>query len=858
MRAVAVAVLAAAAQGTSSHDFDADFSMSWTHDTVTDTVTVTFVCAENDYCSIGIGTSMADADTVVCADNTCVDSHVSGLMVWSDDAQNDVTTVSANTAAGKTTFVWTRKLNTGDAADKAIQENGATTGIIWARGAAPDTYHGSTQRGVTDIVFSEAQVPSTTPSTTTNGQLGTPTRGDSRTTRTSTSSIADMTTASTMTTTSSEKAIGSAAVFNSDFAMSYSVDRTAETFTMVFTCKSGSYCSLGFGKSMDAADTVLCHEAGGGVCQDGSVGGYEQPTADAKDDLTDVSVVTENGMFKASWTRKLVSDDPDDVVFSLEAANDIIWATGGMSGATPNTHTNSDRNTASLSAEGVQVTEAKHVGWVMPLLVALVPLVLLLVGTAALRAKFFTPDGGAMYAVLNGKVGVGLSVLALVASAMMMLVLTASETPDWYWFFSFGRVAQLLLGINLILPAGPASIVGMATKIPHERVIAYHRWIGTAMFVAMAAHGTYYLAEFGADMMLSTDAFGHVIPLYGFLALMSATVLGVTSIPPVRRRLYHIFQYAHWVTVPCVTIFSILHIKSTAVFVFPGFAMLLAALVMNEWTGTASISDKTDAPDMSYTKLVISSKLSFLRKGTPAGGYAFFRFNGSGGTSHPFSIVQSGAFGCTIVVKNMGPGTGTDKLIRELKKGDRISVRSPGGMPSIAVSHYQHMIFVGGGVGITPLLGTLSHVMEHPRRFSEYSYHLVWAVRDAALVELVQPELEKLLGFYGDQLHITIHYTGAADLPALPKSISISARRPDMVELFATSSLPQTGSNDHAAALLSPTFAGPPQSPSQPPSQYPYAGVFVCGPAAMATAAAQAAHVCGHLRYDVHVETFEL
>ena len=100
---------------------------------------------------------------------TNFDASLSGYAAPVTDAQQNWTISSNQVNAGVRTIIATRALNTGDAADYVFSAGPGSLSLIWARGATPSSYlyayHGSSNRGITNVTFS--LMPSPPPLTVT-------------------------------------------------------------------------------------------------------------------------------------------------------------------------------------------------------------------------------------------------------------------------------------------------------------------------------------------------------------------------------------------------------------------------------------------------------------------------------------------------------------------------------------------------------------------------------------------------------------------------------------------------------------------------------------------------------------------
>eukprot|EP01059_Diplonema_ambulator_P007971 TRINITY_DN17501_c0_g1_i1.p1 TRINITY_DN17501_c0_g1~~TRINITY_DN17501_c0_g1_i1.p1 ORF type:complete len:786 (+),score=206.17 TRINITY_DN17501_c0_g1_i1:48-2405(+) len=764
-----------------------DFDMQWSLSG--DTMTFTFSCTTGMWCALGFGQGMSNADIIVCDSAQCMDGSSTSQALPPKDAQQDITFGSLGTTGGKYTMQWQRKLQTPDATD-AIVTAGAVTNVIYAVGSggidANNNYVMHTTRGNGAIIVSSAAVTNI-PTT-----------------------VAP--------TTAPASANGTEIVFSPDFTMQWTY--SAQEITVTFVCTTGRWCSVGFGSSMSNADTVLCY---GSVCQDGHVSGYNAPSVDAQQDLSNIGVTTAGGVFKSTWTRKLSTGDAADAVLTGNG-DKIIWGVGKMT-TVPQEHYAQGSGDVNFISGAASMQEDVHGGVLLWKVLAPLPIIILLGATAFVRPKLLgNPASGAGKMLFKSPVGVVVS-LGLVTLSLLLLFFAFYKSK--VWFHAFGYVAAALMGIILMLPAGNYSVVWLAMKVPHERVIMYHRWMGMMLPVAMGIHGVGYLIKYDWDsVMFEFDNFGEVSPLAGVLSLGSCMMLVILANPIIRRKVYGVFLVMHWVFIALTVVFACLHSISILLYLIPAVLALLARAIVGEYRDWARVVSRQVAIDGSHVKLRLAAPVTNYNPGD----YVFLREKGDAMQSHPFSIVQVAPDAITLCIKNMGPGTSTEAIVNSYASYYRVS--EPMGNPSLDLHAYDNIILIGGGVGITPLLGTLYGMAPI---HTDKSFHLTWSVRENALVDLLTPELQELSQC--KNVRLNIHFTGNGEARSprnLPMPCRVEYTRPNMASVLSAqkdSLLPSNHMTEHTA-------------------------VFVCGPPPLVASVKEAA--ASNPLLAVHVETFEL
>ncbi|EXJ62646.1 hypothetical protein A1O7_03084 [Cladophialophora yegresii CBS 114405] len=150
----------------------------------------------------------------------------------------------------------------------------------------------------------------------------------------------------------------------------------------------------------------------------------------------------------------------------------------------------------------------------------------------------YVPEYGPLYIPLLGTL-----------YTFWLLYLTTRGTGDDYMHVtkSMGHVAASQLPIHYLLSIKHArySPITWATGMTHERLNSVHRLLGRIVHLFLSLHAVLYLWFF-----VSMGVLGRRIKdpdvQFGMLAFWGFTVLGMLSLPTVRRRVYHaVFYVSH-------------------------------------------------------------------------------------------------------------------------------------------------------------------------------------------------------------------------------------------------------------------------------------------------------------------------
>ncbi|KAJ9462842.1 hypothetical protein DIPPA_20574 [Diplonema papillatum] len=259
-------------------------------------VVINMTCpSTTQYCSVGLGESMSEADTVLCsvveANGTvvCYDGSVTGHRVPAQDVQGDVAVESFN-VDGSWSVVFKRAVDTEDVAgDQKFNLNGLPQSIIWAVGDLDSTgsfsKHGRSDRGIEKVVWRPIAF-----------------EAEPR---------------------EFESGVG--------MAVAWEVRVDASVMLVNVTCpRAEVYCAVGL-EGEGFTDVLLCYlEDGAALCVDGVANATGVPAPDGTSDVTVIAhAVAEDGSWSVLYRRFVSTADDEDVGFFVNGAEQrVTWAIG--------------------------------------------------------------------------------------------------------------------------------------------------------------------------------------------------------------------------------------------------------------------------------------------------------------------------------------------------------------------------------------------------------------------------------------------------------------------------------------------------------------------------------------------------
>lgn len=426
-----------------------------------------------------------------------------------------------------------------------------------------------------------------------------------------------------------------------------------------------------------------------------------------------------------------------------------------------------------------------------------------------------------------------------------LLYLVFRDTGEDYMHLTkaFGHVAVSQLPWHYLLsvksgsgaaarssfPGGLVGLVGVATGLSHERVNAYHRLLGRMVHGLLGVHAVMYIRFFVGMGVMEKRIRDRDVRL-GLAAFWTVNLLGLLSLPVVRRRVYYRgFYRSHVVLSAVLPVLVYWHVPYKSVRWFAvqvGVIWLVAGLMRWKASETAIVRcEEVEGTDGQLVRVKLGvSKESALARGKPGQHVYVHRGSGSGRAlevkaKNPFTIVRvrdaagDGKEGMEVllVVRNLGgPGTDWTAEMARTEETAEVRVEGPYGEAGeymedmLSASAREAILLVAGGVGATYTIPIYMALFDSGRQSDgkRKKLKMIWLVRtlaDAAWgIEILQSR-------NGDvEVDVDVFITGldgmvqgdrekvsAAAIPGL--KIHALGRRPDinpvMDSFFETSAV---------------------------------------------------------------------
>jgi len=272
------------------------------------------------------------------------------------------------------------------------------------------------------------------------------------------------------------------------------------------------------------------------------------------------------------------------------------------------------------------------------------------------------------------------------------------------------------------------------------------------------------------------------INMTGLTMLTIFIVLWVSSLAIIRRRHHHIFQHLHRLGY-LLAILALLHIPRYNWLAVPCFVLALEFILSHYFRIHRHCSAVVEYVSETVLTVTIKRPKGFKIE---LGHYLQLRIPKLKRYEwHDFSLTGVRQPSDVIVLKIKAQGDWSDALFDLVNYGRTASIevdfRGPFASPAARALNEDCWVMVAGGIGITPFLGFLHHLILHPKQVS--NFHLIWVLRDYTLLHWLEPFLTTSM--LSGNFHLYV--TEDEDDFALPEwlylnnqhQVSIGNQRPD-------------------------------------------------------------------------------
>ncbi|XP_068314564.1 ferric reduction oxidase 2-like isoform X1 [Pyrus communis] len=304
--------------------------------------------------------------------------------------------------------------------------------------------------------------------------------------------------------------------------------------------------------------------------------------------------------------------------------------------------------------------------------------------------------------------------------------ISAARHPDEQIWKPKLESAALMLGLVgniclafLFFPVARGSSVLALFGLTAECSIKYHIWLGHIGMILFTAHGLCYIIYWAAtnqiSQMIRWDKIG-VSNLAGELSLLPGLIMWATTIPRIRRQMFELFFYTHYLYI-LFMIFFILHVGITyTCIMLPGFYLFLVDRFLRflqsqtrvRLVSARVLPGETIELNLAKTPGLKYNPTSIMFINVPSISKMQW---------HPFTITSNSSLEpetISTVVKS--EGSWTKKLCQMVSSPfptDQIgvAVEGPYGPASTQFLRHDTLVMVSGGSGITPFISIIRELL---------------------------------------------------------------------------------------------------------------------------------------------------
>ena len=318
-----------------------------------------------------------------------------------------------------------------------------------------------------------------------------------------------------------------------------------------------------------------------------------------------------------------------------------------------------------------------------------------------------------------------------------------------------------------------ARVIGGGTSF--ERAIPFHVLIGVILLIVTTVHFAGMYIEFaqtpaGRDSLLTWQEHSHDpnIPdppahytnqlVAGFISWLFIVLLSLPAFA--RQFIYKAFRISHFLLFPLAIVFAILHVPTAGYVLIPGLTFYVLDLVARAmfFSGSARIVNAVASTRHNAVRLDIEISDNFAKRVT-AGQYVFLSTSYVGTPIlKPFSIAHTSLKSqklqtVSLYIKSNGVEKFTGVLANETGmgkwKGGTATLLGPYGSFMVDPWSKRSVVMISGGIGITPMLSVLQHLLTTPRSDGPELITWIWTVREEDVLLLLCEALEDILSSVG-------------------------------------------------------------------------------------------------------------
>jgi predicted ferric reductase len=333
--------------------------------------------------------------------------------------------------------------------------------------------------------------------------------------------------------------------------------------------------------------------------------------------------------------------------------------------------------------------------------------------------------------------------------------------------FNFSYILHkqgLWINLNLasvLLPITRNSIWSVLFKLSHINTRYLHKFMSILCIISVIIKFIVVLCykDFNYLFIIQNEITGGS-PLAGTIATFAFILLGILSISYIRNKFFEVFYYSHKILFIIIIISSILHYILVLFYILPTFILYLIDIYFrNKYTiKSAHTTLKISGSEKYNTSCILINIETFKKIKIPPGSFFFLCYhNISRFEWHPLSVVFESNNNILFCAKDMGQNSWTrhlknyDAILlkKEILLNRNVYLQGPYQCNNINYKKYEYMIFVAGGIGITPIISILQYLnkLKIQGMLNIKKIIFIWVIPHKSMIKIFNSIFEKLDSF---------------------------------------------------------------------------------------------------------------
>lgn len=330
----------------------------------------------------------------------------------------------------------------------------------------------------------------------------------------------------------------------------------------------------------------------------------------------------------------------------------------------------------------------------------------------------------------------------------MHILISSFPTDYLHLTKRFGIIAASQLPLHYLLAAKSWSPIQYLTRMSHEELNPYHRFLGRILIAFFSMHALLYLNFYIQSSLLAKRIRDRDVIL-GLLAITTLLILGTTALSKIRNYSYRVFFILH--VVLSISLLPILyfHVTHLRIYILESAAVYVLLMLQRNISSTLTLATISQLPSSSLLSISLQSKAPAKLPESIPGQHIYLSFPPSADAPlnklrlNPFTIANlpNKDGNMRLIIR---PLSGTTNLLSALAETDArrqptpIIVEGPYGSapywPDLLKFH-DRILLVAGGVGATFTLPIYRSLLQNVGRESpalRSRIRSIWSVRRIA------------------------------------------------------------------------------------------------------------------------------